>query len=155
MCSEVVVGKGLIGMYQHLVCMQLVMSHPTGRGHGREKLDLHPFPEAPHPHPHPLSPPTTLFQVLPQVLPQVQPELPEECGESPRHATLPGGSGRGVPLQIQIGPFLRASGGRLWPCHPRKAPGQISAQPCASGPHACWGWGSSFSTYAGCQGRLH
>lgn len=71
-----------------------------GAWKGREQLALLPFPD---PLAQPLSPPTTLFQVLSQVLPQVQPELPKECRESPRHAPLPGGSGRGVPLRTHPG----------------------------------------------------
>lgn len=46
--------------------------------------------------PQTLEPPAILFQVLPQVLPQMQPELPKERRESPRHASLPGGSGERV-----------------------------------------------------------
>ena len=81
--------------------------------------------------PRPLSPPTTLFQVLPQVLPQMQPELPKERGESPRHAPLPGGSEERV-LPLQTWPFLLGGGvaGMMWPCHP-KAPGaDLCTDPC-------------------------
>lgn len=88
-----------------------------------------------------LSPPTTLFQVLPQVLPQMQPELPKECRESPRHEALPGGFGLRVPLQA-CSPTSGA-GWKLGPRCPGKGSlGQRFALLGCSKSCACWGWGA-------------
>lgn len=76
--------------------------------------------------PQTLEPTPIFFQVLPQVLPQMQPELPEERRESPRHASLPGGSGRGLTLQTC--PLLTA-GFRGTPAARERPPGQLAAQP--------------------------
>lgn len=160
LCCELVVGKGLLGISQAFCidtagggsrgCVTWVGRWrgvaPLGRGmEGSSWILSVPRPPAPAP-----EPPTTPFQVLPQVLPQVQPKLPKECRESPRHAPLPGGSARGVRFQQE-----GVGGEGCGPATLGKTPRQISAQPCALGPGTCWGWGSSLSAYAGCQGRLH
>lgn len=163
LCSDVVVGTGLLPEYQALCvyaacdgnmeCVsgyeQAEGSHPAGRGHGRKQLDLHLFPEPPDPwahRPH-------CFRFFLKFFLKCNQNCLKNAGNPRDMRRFQVGLGS-PPCKL---PFP-ASGScgeavALPPC--RKPPGQIPAQPCASGPGACWGWGSSISTYAGCQGRLH